>query len=788
MPTDAYSFVHLHVRTEYSLLQSMIKIRDLVERAKEYGMPAIAITDYMTISGAVKFYIEAKHVGIKPIIGCEVEIAPDDPNDPKNESHGLVLLCEDTVGYSNLCRLLTRASTVEEDGSAMVRKEMVAEHDQGLIALSGWMEGEIPKHLMRGEAEEAEKAAYHYKEVFGDRFYLELISGGLPVEDQINRRLIELGKELGIPIVAAGFCHYLDQGDAFAHHVLFCIREGKTWPDFPVHDPPLARGYYFRSTGEMNKVFPECPEALANTLEIADRCNLELDLEYFHLPRFEADPQKSSVENFKEKVRKGFKERRADLEISDPEFPGREDEYLKQLEYEISAVLHHDLADYFLIVADYMNWARGNGIPVGPGRGSATGSLVNYCLGITDVNPLAHGLIFDKFLSPERPIFPDIDVDVCMIRRDEVIDYIYHKYGGPDHVARILTFGIMKARAAVRDVGRVLEMPYEEVDRMAKLIPPHCDLICAQQEEPELHKLRTEYNKLDTLFSVAEKLEGIVRHRSTHAAGLIISDKPLSDYVPVDLSGHWEESVVQYDKKDIERLGLVKFDILGLKTLTMLGYCVEEIRGAKGVELHLSRLPLDDSKTYKLLCEGDTQGVFQFESEGAKDVLRRMRPDRFSDLAAVMALYRPGPLSDGIMDRVIARKNGREQFHYAVPQLAPILDETYGVWVYMEQVLRAFMELAGMSFIAADALRMKLLKRILESLPLERKFVDGAVKNGIDEGKAEDLLSEISFALPYTYNKAHAVAYSVIAYQCAFLKANYPDEFRQAKERMEALG
>ncbi|MBW2149178.1 MAG: DNA polymerase III subunit alpha [Deltaproteobacteria bacterium] len=788
MPTDAYSFVHLHVRTEYSLLRSMIRISDLIQKAKELQMPAVAIADYMTLSGAIKFYVEARRADIKPIIGCEVEVAPDDPNDSESESHRLVLLCEDTVGYSNLCRLLTRASTVEEDGSAMVRKEMVAKHDQGLIALSGWMEGEIPRHLMRGEAEEAKKAAYHYKEVFGDRFYLELISGGLPVEDQINRRLIELGKELGIPVVAAGFCHYLDQGDAFAHHILFCIRTSGTLSEHPVADPDLATGYYFRSPAEMEVVFSDCPEALANTLEIADRCNLELDLEYFHLPRFETDPQKPSAEIFKEQVENGFKARRAELEMTDPRFLDRENEYRSQLEQEKSVILDHKSADYFLIVADYMNWARDNGIPVGPGRGSATGSLVNYCLGITDVNPLAHGLIFDKFLSPERPIFPDIDVDVCMIRRDEVIDYIYHKYGGPDHVAQILTFGTMKARAAVRDVGRVLEMPYEEVDRMAKLIPPHCDLTRAQQEETELRNLRAGDEKVNTLFSVAEKLEGIVRHRSTHAAGIVVSDKPLSDYVPVDLSGQWEESVVQYDMKDIERLGLVKFDILGLKTLAMLGYCVEEIRGAKGVELHLSRLPLDDSKTYELLCEGNTQGVFQFESEGMKDVLRRMRPDKFSDLAAVMALYRPGPLSDGIVDRVIARKNGQEQFHYAVPQLAPILDETYGAWVYMEQVLRAFMELAGMSFIAAGALRMKLLKRILESLPLERKFVDGAVKNGIDEGKAEDILSEISFALPYTYNKAHAVAYSVIAYQCAFLKANYPDEFRQAKERMEALG
>ncbi len=780
------SFVHLHVRTEFSLLRSMIRVRDLVERAKDFNMPAVAITDYMTLSGAVKFYIEARRVGIKPIIGCEVEVAPTDASDPETESHSLVLLCQNEAGYRNLCKILTRASIGSGQFPGLVTKEMIAKHNECLIALSGWfLDGELPG-LLFGREEEAPQAAQWYKDVFGDRLYLELVNGGLPGETMVNKRLIALGKELDIPVVAAGYCAYLDPEDSNAHNVLFYMRSGQAWPDFPKSDPPLATGYYFRSAQEMAEVFADCPNALNNSLVIADRCCFDFNLNEIHLPSFRTSSGKSASDLLREQVTEGFKERRTDFEISDPEFLSREPQYLGQLENEMATILEHDLADYFLIVADYMNWARDNSIPVGPGRGSAAASLVNYCLGITDVNPVAHGLIAERFLNPERTVFPDIDVDVGDVRRNEVISYIIEKYGGPEHVAKILTFGTMKAKAAIRDIGRILKLGQEEIDRIVRLVPPHSYLSEAREEVPELARLIKTDSKYDHLFKIAEKLEGLLRHSSTHAAGVVVSDVSLESLAPVDISGG-QESIVHVDMKDVERLGLVRFDILGLKTVTMFGYCLDDLR-TKGIELNLSRLPLNDRRAYELLGAGDTDGVFQFESEGSKSVLTRMKPDCFSDLAAVMAQYRPGPLAQGFMDQMIASKHDSAIIDFSVPQLAPILSETYGVWVYQEQVLRVCMDIGGMSIMEADALRMKLVKRLPERSDLEDGFITGAVANGLSTDEAEGLLEEIRAFISFTFNKAHAVAYSLITYRCAFLKANYPDEFRRANERMETHG
>ncbi|MGB9699103.1 MAG: DNA polymerase III subunit alpha [Thermodesulfobacteriota bacterium] len=772
-------FVHLHVHTQYSLLDGAIRLEDLFRKAQEYRLPALAITDHGAMFGAIEFYQQALHQGIKPIIGCEVYVAPGSRFEKASKgiseaSFHLILLAQNLTGYKNLLKLVSTAYFEGFYYRPRVDKELLAQYNEGLIALSSCLQGEIPYYLVKGEKDKARQAAADFKSIFNERrFYLEIQENKIPEQKIANAGLLEIARELSLPLVATNDCHYLERDDAGAHEILLCIQTGKTLKNAD-RMKFSTQEFFFRAPEEMQKLFAYCPEALANTLEIAERCNLELRLNEFKFPEFRV-PEGETLDSYLEKsAQQGLAKRVQEK----PELSSKADLYYQRLEEELSMIKKMGFAGYFLIVADFIRYAKDRKIPVGPGRGSGAGSLVAYALGITEIDPLAHGLLFERFLNPERVSPPDIDIDFCIQGREEVIQYVKNKYGA-DHVAQIITFGKMQARAVIRDVGRALDMPYGEVDRIAKLIPNTLNITLEEAlvQEPRLRELVQQNPDVERLITLAKALEGLPRHASTHAAGVVISSKPLVEVVPL-YRGQQNETVTQYAMKDIEKIGLIKFDFLGLKTLTMMADIVKRVRQSRGEEVDLQKIPLDDPQTYALLCAGDTSGVFQLESKGMRDLIMRLLPERFADLIALLALYRPGPLKSGMVDDFIKRKQGKVAITYEIPELKEILEETYGAIVYQEQVMKIATLLANFSLADADILRRAMGKKLPEEMTLQKKkFLEGAQRQKIPLKKAEKLFDLMAKFAEYGFNKSHSAAYALVAYQTAYLKAHYPVEF-----------
>jgi DNA polymerase-3 subunit alpha len=654
------------------------------------------------------------------------------------------------------------------------------EHQEGLLAMTACLHGEIPWRITHGDMDGARKKAVELQQVFGDRLYFEIQENGIAEQKIANQGLMELGKELGVKLVATNDCHYLNRDESYAHEVLLCIQTGRT-----INDPKRFKfstdELYFKSPDEMARQFSYCPEALANTLEVAERCNLELEFGEHHFPIFPV-PEEESLESLFEKAsRDGLEERLAHLRELQEVSPELEQQYRDRLDMEIGIIQEMGFSGYFLIVADFINWAKSKDIPVGPGRGSGAGSLAAYCMSITDIDPIPYGLIFERFLNVERMSMPDFDVDFCKERRDEVIDYVRSRYGGDEHVAQIVAYGSMKARAVLRDVGRVLEVPLPVVDRIAKLVPDELKITLkkAIEKEPRLREAMKD-NDVRELLTVAQTLEGLSRHKSTHAAGVVVSPKPMVEYLPVCV-GPNKEILTQYDMKYTEMTGLIKFDFLGLKTLTVIDRALKLIEQDIGTKVDLSKIPMDDLKTYKLLCDGSSLGVFQLESDGMRELLVKMAPEQFSDLIALVALYRPGPLDSGMVDQFVDTKHGHRPPEYPLPQIQPVLEETYGVIVYQEQVMKIANILASYSLGDADILRRAMGKKIPEVMEEERaKFMAGAKKNNIPEDKATYVFDLMAKFAGYGFNKSHSAAYALIAYQTAYLKAHYPAQFLAA--------
>ncbi|MCJ7547094.1 MAG: DNA polymerase III subunit alpha [Deltaproteobacteria bacterium] len=775
-------FVHLHLHSQYSLLDGAIRFEELFPLARTYCMKSLALTDHGNMFGAIEFYQGAISHGIKPIIGCEIYVAPEsrfkkEPGRVKDASYHLVLLVKNLEGYGNLIRLISLAHLDGFYYKPRVDKELLEKYNAGLICLSSCLKGEIPSLLRAEKHDEARAVAGWYKEVFDQgRFYVELQDNGLNEQKTVNQGLAALGRELGIPLVATNDCHYLRREDAAAQDVLLCIQTGKTLND-PKRMKFSTDQFYLRPAAEMERLFGQYPEALRNTLEISEQCNLELRFEEYHLPRFKPPSGESLDHYLEQSAREGLAGSFA--YTSKP--PEERERYVKRLEEELSMIKSMGFSGYFLIVADFVNYAKTRGIPVGPGRGSAAGSLAAYSLGITDIDPLAYDLIFERFLNPERISLPDIDVDFCIEGRDEVIRYVTEKYG-TENVAQIITFGKMQAKAVVRDVGRVLDLPSKEVDVIAKLIPNTLNITLdeALEQEPRLKESAARDQRISHLLSLARSLEGMVRHASTHAAGVVISHRPLMEYIPL-YRGSNGEVVTQYAMKDVERVGLVKFDFLGLKTLTVLSKATELIKRTKGDHIDLTRIPLGDQETFKLLGSGDTTGIFQLESSGMRDLLMKLRPETFADLIALVALYRPGPLGSGMVDDFIKRRHKKSAVRYDVPKVKEILEDTYGVIVYQEQVMRIASTLGNFSLGDADILRRAMSKKDpAEMERLQEKFIEGTRRNGIEKGKAERIFEMMTKFAEYGFNKSHSAAYALIAYQTAYLKVHYPLEFMAA--------
>lgn len=780
------NFVHLHLHTDYSLLDGACEISRLMDRAAELKMPAVAVTDHGNLFAAVQFYHEALKRDLKPIIGCEAYVASTNRFDRSPDSdrpHHLVLLCENERGYRNLVKLASAAYTEGYYYKPRIDKDLLARHADGLIGLSACLRGEVAAALVADRYDPARQAAYDLRDIFGKgNFYLEIQDQGVTEEHKINPQLARLSRETGIPLVVTNDCHYLTQADSLAQEVLMCIQTGKTLSDANRMKFPTDQ-FYFKSYEEMMQVFGEIPEALDRTLEIAERCNVHLEKKQHVFPHFEV-PAGETLESFFEKVtREGFAERRPRLERMRAEGRLRYplEAYQDRLEHEIELIKEMRFAGYFLIVWDFVRFARERCIPVGPGRGSAAGSLASYALHITDLDPLQYDLLFERFLNPARINFPDIDIDFCMRRRGEVINYVTEKYGR-ENVSQIITFGTMGAKAVIRDAGRVLDLPFAEVDRIAKLVPNVLNITLeeAVAASAELGQMKERDPRVAKLLEVAGRLEGLARHASTHAAGVVISPQPLQEIVPLYKSNK-DEITTQYAMDDLEEIGLLKMDFLGLTTLTVIDDCLRVIEATRGEKVDLASLPLDDAETYALLGKGLTAGVFQFESRGMTDILRRAKPSRLADLTALNALYRPGPIQGGMIDDFIARTMGRKQATYELPQLKDILEETYGVIVYQEQVMQIAASVAGFALGEADVLRRAMGKKKHEEMvAMREKFLAGARQNGVPPRKAEKLFELMEQFAGYGFNKSHSAAYALIAYQTAYLKAHYPVEFMAA--------
>jgi DNA polymerase-3 subunit alpha len=771
-------YVPLHLHTGYSLLDGAIGIAELVKAASSFKMPAVAITDHGNLFGAVEFYKKAVRAGIKPIIGCEVYVAPRSRldrtrGDAEGAAFHLILLARDNAGYRNLITLVSRAYTEGFYYKPRIDKELLEQYSGGLIGLTACLKGEVPFYLRQGDLERAREAALAYKHILGpENFYLELQANGLEEQEEVNKKLVELSKELHIGLVATNDCHYLRQEDSRAHEILLCIQTGRTMSD-PNRMRFQTDGFYFKSPEEMKEAFKEIPEAVLNTRAIAERCNVEFELGKFMLPKFEPPEEFERASDYIHVLaQKGLQER----------FGGGPPEgYAERLEHELAVIRKMGYSSYFLIVRDFINFAKQSDIPVGPGRGSAAGSLVAYALGITEIDPIRYGLLFERFLNPERVSMPDIDVDFCKDRRPEVINYVADKYGH-DHVAQIITFGTMAARAAIRDVARAMDFPYAEADKLAKLVPegPKVKLKAAIKKEPRLKEAYEGDERVRELLDVAMRLEGLARHASTHAAGVVISPQPLTDYTPLYRSPSDETVTTQFDMGSVESMGLIKFDFLGLKTLTIIEKTLGYIKEG-GTDFSLAGMPLDDKPTFELLGGGHTTGVFQLESPGMREILRKMRPTRFEDLIALVALYRPGPIGSGMIDDFIKRKAGQTPVKYPLPQLREILDETYGVILYQEQVMSIANKLAGFTLGQADVLRKAMGKKRPEEMEKqEAAFIKGAKENHITEKKAKGIFDLMAKFAEYGFNKSHSAAYAYIAYQTAYLKAHFPVHFMAA--------
>ncbi|RNB89563.1 DNA polymerase III subunit alpha [Brevibacillus fluminis] len=767
------SFVHLHIHTEFSLLDGAARIDELIARAAALGMPALAITDHANLYGAVPFYRACVGAGIKPIIGMEMYVIDGDLQEikPRNQAvapYHLTLLAETNAGYQNLLKLATLAATKGYQMLPRINKEWLKAHSQGLIALSGCQRGEVGTHLLAGDADRAREAAMWYQTTFGpERFYLELMDHGLETERRLNQRLLRLHQQTGIPLVATNNVHYVKKQDAALHDILLAIGESKT-----IEDKDRLRyeseEFYLKSGDEMERLFAFAPQALANTDAIAARCSVELAFDQHILPQYPLSPGSDADAYLRELCEQGCQDRYGEIT---PQIRER-------LMHELAIITRTGFTHYFLIVWDFMKYAHEKGIPTGPGRGSAAGSLVSYVLRITNVDPLRYHLLFERFLNPERVTMPDIDIDFSVERRDEVIQYVAEKYGR-DRVAQIITFGTLAARAAVRDVGRSLGLSHGIVDRVAKMIPqsPGMTLEKAMALNPEIGKLALQNAEVARLIEAARGLEGLPRHASTHAAGVVISREPLTEYVPLQ-QGNEGLALTQYPMEVLEAVGLLKMDFLGLRNLTIIQETLRHLAHQE-IYLDLDNLPTDDEKTFRMLTRGETTGIFQLESAGVRNVLRELKPTAFTDIIAVVALYRPGPME--IIPDYIRAKHGLTKVQYAHPDLEPILQETYGCMIYQEQIMQISSKMAGFSLGESDILRRAVGKKKRELLAEQRaKFVAGSVRQGYDEALANQIYDLIVKFADYGFNKAHSVAYAVIAYQMAYLKANYPLAFMAA--------
>jgi DNA polymerase-3 subunit alpha len=780
------NFVHLHLHTDYSLLDGACEIGELTTEAARRGMPAVAVTDHGNLFAAANFYHQATTHGVKPIIGCEIYVAPDNHRNRGAEadrSNHLILLCENDEGYRNLIQLV---STGFLDGfyyKPRVDHELLAQHSKGLIALSACLRGEVADAILSEKYDQASKNAYRLRDIFGKgNFFLEVQDQGLEADIRVNRDLVRLSRDTGIPLVATNDCHYLTRSDAHAQEVLMCVQTGKTMSDSQRMKFATDQ-FYFKTAEEMAQVFREIPESLSRTLAIAERCNVKIQRVTNPFPEFKVPEGHTTDSYFEKVVREGFQSRVGQLERAARENRLRHPvaEYESRLSTEIEIIKKMRFTGYFLIVWDFIHYARGQQVPVGPGRGSVAGSLVSYALRITDVDPLQYDLLFERFLNPERISMPDIDIDFCMRRRGEVIEYVRQKYGEKS-VAQIITFGTMAAKAVLKDAGRALDMPYLDVDRLAKLVPAQLNISLeeALKQSPHLDSLRQKDERVKELIEIALRLEGLVRHASTHAAGVVISPQPLTEIVPLYKSNK-DEITTQYDMNALERIGLLKMDFLGLTTLTVLSDAVRLIKQNRHVEIDLSFLPLDDSATYALFARGDTTGIFQFESHGMRDILKRYQPTRLEDLTALNALYRPGPIQGGMVDDFIARKHGKKKVAYDLPELVEILSETWGVILYQEQVMQIANRLAGFSLGDADLLRRAMGKKKPEEMAAQReKFLTGCVARKVPPKKAEKIFDLMAEFAGYGFNKSHSCAYALLAYQTAWLKTHYPVEFMAA--------
>ncbi len=778
----ADSFVHLHLHSQYSLLDGSIKFDELIKRAEAHSMPAVAVTDHGNLFGAYEFFEKAKARGVKPIIGCELYVTPtlklEKPSDGKN--YHLTVLCMNEQGYRNLSRLVTRGYFEGFYRRPRVDHEMLAEHNEGLIVLSGCMSSELSQAIFKKDQKEQARIASVYKEIFGDRYYLEVQAIGLEEQRRINSGLKKIGKNLGIKLAATNDCHFLTKQDYRSHDALLCIQTGSMVANqkrmrFPSDD------FYVKTREEMAETLLGFEDAIEESVKISERCDFEFRSDGYRFPEY-VPPEGKSLDEFMREI----SNRNLEKMLRENEIPEEShDTYRERLRSELDTICKMGFSAYFLVVSDFILHAKKNDIPVGPGRGSAAGSLVAYALGITAIDPIRHNLIFERFLNPERVSMPDIDVDFCGEHRDEVIRYVTEKYGA-DKVAQIGTFGTMSSKAVIKDVGRVLGLPYAEVDRLSKMIPSFRGKVFSIEEAvnkvKEIRERLSENKELAEAVELARSLENMVRHSSTHAAGVVISNEPLADYIPL-YRGSKNEIVTQFDMNSIEKLGFVKFDFLGLKTLTILDKAVKYVRENQGEnekEFDLDRVPLDDPKVYALLCEGETMGIFQVESQGMKELLAKLRPAEFEDITAALALYRPGPLDSGMAEEFTRRKNGGA-VDFPHPALQEILGGTYGLFVYQEQIMQTASELAGFTMGEADLLRRAMGKKKSSEMRAQRKrFQTGAEKKGIERKKAAELFDTLEKFAEYSFNKSHSAAYAMITYQTAYLKAHYPAEFMAA--------
>ena len=778
------NFVHLHIHSEFSLLDGANRIKDLPARAKELGMDAMAITDHGAMFGAIDFYKACKANGIKPIIGCEVYVAPrkrtdKDPNLDAKYSH-LILLAKDNQGYKNLAKLVSIGYIEGFYYKPRIDHEVLEQYHEGLICCSACLAGEVNQSILANDMEKAKEVALWYKNIFGEDYYLEIQNNGIKEQVLANQKLIELSRELDIPLVATNDAHYLKREDAYNHEVLLCIQTGKRMTDqdrmrFETEE------LYVKSPEEMSDYFRNVPDAIENTVKIAEKCNVEFEFGHTILPNYDVPKEFATHYDYLEKLTKDGLIERYGENLSE--------EVKQRAEYELSVIHKMGYVDYFLIVWDYIYYAKTHNIPVGPGRGSGAGSIVAYAIGITDIDPIAYGLIFERFLNPERISMPDFDVDFCFEKRDKVIEYVEEKYG-KDHVSQIITFGTMSARMVIRDVARVLDVPYAEADKIAKMIPNelHITIKKAMEQNRELKDLYESSEDMKKLLDIAMALEGMPRQASTHACGIVITKEPVVNYVPLyvregDIS-------TQYIMTTLEELGLLKMDFLGLRTLTVIQDTIDLVKKNQGINVHFDE-KMKDPKVYKLWQNGESVGIFQFESQGMTNFMKELKPDCLEDIIAGVSLYRPGPMDQ--IPRYIANKKDPEHAVYTHPALKPILEVTYGCMVYQEQVMQIVRDLAGYSLGRADLVRRAMGKKKLDVMAKEREIfihgqvdengniiVPGCVRNGISEQDANKIFDEMAEFAKYAFNKSHAAAYAVVSYRTAYLKAYYPAEFMAA--------